>query len=295
MPSTSYVCHMINLDSQDKDVQRFEIWESHMNEIEKLYAAFDSEDEPLTIDPFSHESEGVPLVFDKYRDERGKTAYSISDKKNLSRSATYMDFVKQFAVTPEQMDTLNQAESLTDIYTNVYTKRDFGLAMAGLQVFDEKHGLNLFENDNFLEIVETIAMAYEKEPEEKEEPKVEKRQIRTPKVEKKVEVSKVEKKTKAVVKEEPKSKYGNTIDELKTYIAKNDLGIRVTARFKFEDIVEMIEDVEKEMNVNCEQCSDGEDDLSGIDPETFPEIEEEVKPKINIDDLRARLKKGLNK
>ena len=271
-----------------------------MNEIEKLYAAFDSEDEPLTIDPFSHESEGVPLVFDKYRDERGRTAYSISDKKNLSRSATYMDFVKQFAVTPEQMDTLNQAESLTDIYTNVYTKRDFGLAMTGLQVFDEKHGLNLFENDNFLEIVETIAMAYEKEPEEKEESKVEKRQIRAPKVEKKAKASKV--KTAPVsVKEKPvevkqSSPYGNTIDELKAYITTNDLGIRVTARFEFEDIVEIIEDVEKEMNVNCEQCSDGEEsDLSGIDPETFPEPVEEIKPKINIDDLRARLKKGLSK
>lgn len=231
MPSTSYVCHMINLDSQDKDVQRFEIWESHMNEIEKLYAAFDSEDEPLTIDPFSHESEGVPLVFDKYRDEKGKTVYSISDKKNVSRSATYMDFVKQFALTPEQMDALNQAESLTNIYTNVYTKRDFELAMAGLQVFDEKHDLNLFENDNFLEIVETIAMAYEKEPEKKEEPKVDKRQI------------------------------------------------------------------EEEMNT--ESCDSGECESpeieSEIGPETFPEPEDEVKPKIDIADLRARLKKGLNK
>lgn len=307
MPSTSYVCHMINLDSQDKDVQRFEIWESHMNEIEKLYAAFDSEDEPLTIDPFSHESEGVPLVFDKYKDEKGKTAYSISDKKNLSRSATYMDFVKQFAVTSEQMDTLNQAESLTDIYTNVYTKRDFELAMAGLQVFDEKHGLNLFENDSFLEIVETIAMAYEKEPEKKEEPKVEKRQIEAPKAEKKVETPKVEPKgkpTPVIVKDpvevEQLSPYGNTIDELKTYIATNDLGIRVTARFTFEDIVEMIEDVEKEMNVNCEQCSDGSEGglpeiESEVVPETFPEQEEEIKPKINIADLRARLNKGLNK
>lgn len=317
MPSTSYVCHMINLDSQDKDIQRFEIWESHMNEIEKLYAAYDDESSPLTVDPFSHESEGVPLVFDKYKDEKGKTVYSISDKKNVSRSATFMDFVKQFALTSEQIDQINQSESLTDIYVEVYSKRDFELAMAGLQVFDEKHNLNLFENDNFLEIVETIAMAYDKEEPVKEEPKIEKRQIEVPKVEKKVEkkvgTTKSEPKGKpapVASKEEPKkpvetktlSPYGNTIDELKAYIAENSLGIRITPRFTFEDIVEMIEDVEKEMNEESgglevvEQVSEENEVINAeIIAESFPEPEEEIKPKINIADLRARLNKGLGK
>jgi hypothetical protein len=213
-----------------------------MNSIEKLYASFDTEEDPLAIDPFSDPNEGVPLVIEKSKNEKGKFDYDISDKKNTSRTGTYSDFVKQFSVSKEQLDNLLELESLTEIYVNIYGRRDFEIALNGLQVFDEKNNINIFSNDEFLSIVENISVHYDtEEKEEKKEPVKEvKREI---KKEEPVKV-KLKEVVKPVVKEKQEVKpivssgslFGDTIEELKEYIDKSGMDIRIRPRDTFEDI-----------------------------------------------------------
>jgi len=300
MPSTSYMTHCIDFENRSNGVTRLEIWEKHMNDIEKLYASFDEEDQPLTIDPFSDPKEGIPLVIEKVKNEKGKFDYIISDKKNTSRSGSYLDFVKQFELTSEEIDEVNGSQALTDIYMNVYGKRDFELALSGLQLFESKNNINAFESDTFLDIVESIGVKYEDDQKEetkkaetkKVEPKVETKKVTEKKVELKADEKKADTKKSDSKKEEissgDDSPYGSTIDELKKYIADNDLGIRVMSRYTFSDIVEMIDEVLTERAGVCE--SSDEDGAADMEvPEENSVVEEEEKPAININDLRARL------
>lgn len=303
MPSTSYVTYMFEPDSKEKDIKRLEIWDSHMNSVEKLYASFDTEEDPLAIDPFSDPNEGVPLVIEKSKNEKGKFDYDISDKKNTSRTGTYTDFVKQFSVSKEQLDNLLELESLTEIYVNIYGRRDFEIALNGLQLFDEKNNINIFNNDEFLSIVEDISIHYDTEEKEekkestkeikkevkKEEPvKIKPKEVVKPVVKEKQEV-------KPTVKPGPGSLFGDSIEELKEYIVKHNMDIRIRPRDTFEDIVEFInEELEalgsKDMSEDETPSDDG--NMGEIENNSFEESAEAEKPKIDIEALRNKLRRG---
>ena len=291
MPGTSFVCYLYNLDDSDIELKRFEMWEKHMNEIEKLYSSFDESDEPLTIDPFSDMKEGVPLVFEKFKNEKNKFDYSIADKKLTSRTMTFKDFVKQFQLTPEQLKEIESVQPLSEIYLNSYGRRDFELALNGLQIFDEKNKIGVFANDEFIDIIEEIAKHYENEQEEENPVKQEKAKPEKP------TSKKVEKEEEPESAEE--SPYGDSIDELKVYIKKNKLGIRVTSRMSFEDVVEAIEEVEAEIRSEepknkvetGEDHADGEDEKTYAEEDSFEEKKEAGKPSVDLETLRARLRR----
>lgn len=305
LPSTSFVFYCI-LPDTDESVKRFEIWQKHMDEIEKLYASFDDDKEPLTIDPFSDHKEGVPLIFERFKNDKNKTEYNITDKKNTLRTGTFRDFVKQFELKNTQIKELNELTPLSEIYSGIYGKRDFELALNGLSYFDSENKINIFENDEFLDIVEGIAKYYdgeEEKPVEKKEVKKEVEERKARRSEKVEEKEPVKKKEEEV--EEGKSLYGNSIDELKDYIKKEGLGIRVTKRMGFDDVVEAIEEVLEEMREAKHPEDKAEDDHTSDDSDdqdyspiedsddkedSFSKEAEEPKPSIDVDDLRARLR-----
>lgn len=157
---------MFPLDAFGGELKRFELYSSQMDEIEKLYAKFDDSSEPLTVDPFSDPEEGWPIEFNKVRNDKGGFDITIVDKPAPKRMSG-REFVSQFALTSEQMEELEGKPSLTSLYVNVYGSRDFLLALNGLQLFDEKHGLNVFQNDEFLKVAEQLSEYYSGQSEEK--------------------------------------------------------------------------------------------------------------------------------
>jgi hypothetical protein len=322
MPDTSFVCYIYNWDNPD-ELKRFEIWGKHMDEIEKLYAAFDEEDQPITIDPFSDPKEGIGIVFEKFKNEKGKFDFDIYEKKNTSRTGTFKDFVKQFELTDKQVEEIESKESLTETFMNVYSKRDFELALNGLQLFDQEKEIGVFENDDFLSIVEDIATHYENEteqvPTKKEKPKeIEVRisrgvQRNEPVSEK--EVKKEEKKFQKVlekaklpepdIKPDTSSDYGDTIDELKQFIKEQGLDVAVSRRDGFDEIVEKIDaalaELEKVDDSDDQESDDSEQNYvpeEGEDEENDPlfgKKELEQKPAMDLTSLRDRLKSKIGK
>lgn len=306
MPSTSYVCYVYEWDETDRVLKRFEMWEKHMNEIEKLYASFDDPDEPLTIDPFSDPKEGVPIVVDKFKNDKNKYDYSFTDKKNTSRTGTYKDFVKQFELTREQIAELEDKQPLNEIYTGTYSRRDFELALSGLQLFDEKNRMGVFSHDEFLDVVEEIARYYEQEgdqekKEERRKPEAKKEVSETP-------TPRPAPKPAPVKDPEPEeedftSPYGNSIEELKEYIRENNLGIRVRRTHTFQDVVDSIEEAEEELAKEESKVADPIEEEPNYAPEdpdddmdgSFTQEKAEEKPSVDIDSLRARLRGGLRK
>ena len=200
MPNTAYVAYVYD---EKGELRRFEMYEKHMDEIEKLISSLDDPDEPFETDPFSDPEAGVPLVFTKGLNEKKKTEITIVEKKNTSRSLSNGDFLAKFALTQDQMDEVNSKTSLTELFSNVYKKRDFELALAGLMLFDEKNNIGAFENSDLQDIVEEIAEFYSEEEEDEKPTKKE----ASKKAESKEPVKKFTKKVEKeeVEKREPKA------------------------------------------------------------------------------------------
>jgi hypothetical protein len=165
-PSTAFVFYA--WDTETKNFHEVEVYEKYMDKIEELYAKFDSPDKPLSIDPFSHPTEGLPILFDKVKNDKGKDDFNITDMPFDGREHdSYKEFIAQFVITEEQAKQLKEAKSLAEkIGQGVFKRKDFELQLNGLILFDEKHKFNAFENTEFLEIVEAISAQYDDEEEE---------------------------------------------------------------------------------------------------------------------------------
>jgi hypothetical protein len=129
--------------------------------------------EAIEVDPFSDPDEGQELIItrqkavDKQGKETGKWEHIVS-MGMPSKKETWPDYFERTRVTDEQLEQLSKLEPLSKIQGNeVYTKRDFELAMDGLRRFDEKHKYQIFDNDEFLqELSEIEALVPEKRDED---------------------------------------------------------------------------------------------------------------------------------
>ena len=171
LPSTSFVCYAV----KDNQLGRLELWNSWIKEMNKIMALIEEEeDEVLDIDPFSDPDEGYPLVIKKEKNEEDRWEYTV-DRVNPKKRQSWDEFCEENRVTDEQLKALYDKESLTELYVDCYTKRDFDLAINGLRLFDKKHKFNIFENDDFLSELEEIEkLVPEDEPKENSDATIEK-------------------------------------------------------------------------------------------------------------------------
>lgn len=189
-PKTTFVAYAI----KDGKFGRFELWESWIKEMDKL-AINDSADQVIDLDPFSDPDEGIPLVITKQKNEKGKNEYIISkDEPSRAKRESWEDFFQRSRVTDEQLKELMDQKPLSEMYgKNVYTTRDFNLALDGLRRFDEEFKFNIFDNEEFLSELEAISKLVPK-PKDKDDgvreafgmkkgKDVEKESIDTPKLE----------------------------------------------------------------------------------------------------------------
>lgn len=279
MPSTNYVGYMFPLETADAELKRFEMYPAQMDEIEKLYAKFDDPQEPLTVDPFSDPEEGWPIEFNKVKNDKGGFDITITDKPS-PKKLSGAEFVAQFALTDAQIEELEGKPSLTAMYINVYGKRDFTLALNGLQLFDEKHELNVFQNDEFLQIVEQLSEHYAGQSEGDVAKEDKKSEPKSGRFAKKAEPAEDD---LSILNESPKRLAGKlggqnlpTKDERTILIEKLkelDPTIRILPRHTVEDIKEMIEEVKSEMENNASFSDDDNSDQ----PDAMPEPTQEIK------------------
>jgi hypothetical protein len=170
-PSTNFVFYGWNWD--EKTFHKIEIYGSQMDRIEELYLQFDSEDEPLATDPFSDPETGVGIEINKVKNEKGKWEYKIEvvpfNQATAKKFGTYEKFTESFKLSEEQLKQLKDVKSIEEVAgPGLFRKKDFELQLNGLFLFDEEHGYNAFQNDEFMDIVEQIGAQYEGEVEEEE-------------------------------------------------------------------------------------------------------------------------------
>ena len=313
-PQYSWLCYA-SIVTPDEELHP-KVWEFKKmvrDALNKL--AFDEDnDEPIEVDPFTDPDDGLVLAvkyLKKPNKKRGENYYEVDFAKTGKKKEAYSR-----AITDEELEAFSRLKPLNEVVPR-YTKKEFDRALEGLQCWDEEFDFNLFDDDEWLEIVEAVKEQYNgssDDDDEDEKPKKKTVKKTSKKVEEEEDVDDEEEKkpakksAKKKVEEEPEdseeedSEEEETDDEddseeeetdsdefddmdrkeLKRYIKENELEITVKKSMSDDDIRDLIREAVAD--------SDDEDDSDEEETdEDSDDEEEQPKSKVSLDDIRKKL------
>lgn len=310
-PQYSWLCYA---DSVKEDAElKPKLWEfkKMVRDLLNKLACSEDEDEPIEVDPFTDPDDGLVLAvkyLKKPNKKKGENYYEVDFAKTGKKKEAYSR-----PLTDEELENFMKMRPLSEIIPR-YGMRDFEQALEGLQNFDEENGFDLFDDDEWLEIVEKVKAQYEATDDDDDAPKK--------KITKKSAAAKSSKKQEDDDEEDDEdedSEEDNSSDDtddsddededeedaededadedtdesdefdemerddLKKYIKKNKLDIKVTKNMSDDDLRDAIRE-----KVNASEDEDGEDDEDEDEDDTE---EEAPKKKISVEDIRKKLAK----
>lgn len=152
-PTLAYVCYVYQ---GSKDFARLQLYGTWMKRIKEISVEM-SDDETISFDIFSQLEGAYPLVITMGEDDKGKKTYSLS-AGIPKKGQTWDDFFEETVIPDEDMEYfLNEVPTLEEIYKDVYSQKDFNMALDGLKRFDEENGYDIFADDGFLTEIEEMA------------------------------------------------------------------------------------------------------------------------------------------
>jgi len=146
-PSVTYVCYVWNSKGE---LGRLELYPSILDDMKKVSVAQADDDAEIIPDIFTAPDEGYPLIIIKEKNDKDKMEYNVSCELPTKKES-WDDFFKRTQLNDDQLIEFLTKETLAELYKDVYTTRDFSLALDGLQRFDKQYKFEIFENEEFLE------------------------------------------------------------------------------------------------------------------------------------------------
>lgn len=281
-PQFSWLCYADVV--RDGEELKPKIWEfkKMVRDLLNKLAFNEDEDEPIEVDPFTDPDEGLPVMVKYLKNpnkKKGENYYEVNfAKKPVARP-----------LTDEELEFFANVKPLSEV-NPTYTMRDFDRALEGLQNFDEENDFGLFNDDDWLEIVEKVKSQYDSVDSDDEDEKPSKKKT-TKKVTKKAEPEPEddedsddedteEEETEDDADEDSDDEYTDMDrKELKAVIKDKGLDISVKKSMSDDDIRDAIREALKNSD---EDSDDDEDDT---------EEDEDEKPagKVSLDDIRKKL------
>lgn len=301
-PQYSWLCYA-DVVKEDAELKP-KLWEfkKMVRDLLNKLACSEDEDEPIEVDPFTDPDDGLVLAvkyLKKPNKKKGENYYEVDFAKTGKKKEAYSR-----TLTDEELEGFLKMRPLSEIIPR-YGMRDFEQALEGLQTFDEENGFDLFDDDDWLEIVEQVKSQYEPADDEDEAPKKKTtKKAVTIKKSKKDEDEDVDNDNDDTSSDdtddenETDSEDENTDDldeddttdgdefdemdrsDLKKYIKKNELDITVKKSMSDDDL----------RNAIREKVNAVEDD-NDVDEDDEDDADEAPKKKISIEDIRKKLAK----
>lgn len=209
---------------KDKIFGRLEIKVSMKKQMNVLCASEDV-DEPIETDPFTDPDTGLPIEVMKDTSLDANEMYKLKLRQDFIKEGKDKGKVKFFPLSDDDLLAFEKVETLASQFKDCFKRQDFDAQLAGLEYFDKKFKFGLFQDEDFIDVVEELSGWAES---------LEERQTDSDK----------ENKTP-----EGNEEAGETSDdqftemdrkELKQFIAKNKLGIVVVPSMSEDDIREHI-------------------------------------------------------
>jgi len=146
-PSVVYVCYCWN----DKgELGREQLFPGMLDQIKKISVERNEDSVEIVPDIFTDPDEGYPLIITKAKNDKDKWEMSCSCELP-GKKESWTEFFERVKVTDAQLVELVKKESLRELYEDVYTMRDFNMAVDGLRRFDVQYKFGIFENEEFLD------------------------------------------------------------------------------------------------------------------------------------------------
>lgn len=284
-PQFSWLCYAdVVRDGEELKPKLWEFKKMVRDLLNKL-AFNEDEDEPIEVDPFTDPDEGLPVI----------VKYLKNPNKKKGENYYEVNFAKKPVARPlsdEELEYFANIKPLSEVIS-AYTMRDFDRALEGLQNFDEDNDFGLFNDDDWLEIVEKVKAQYDSvDSDDDEEEKTSKKKT-TKKVTKKAEPEPEDDEdsddedTDEEETEDDADEDSNDDDEytdmdrkeLKAVIKGKGLDISVKKSMSDDDIREAIREALK----NADEDSDDDED------DTEEEEDEKPAGKVSLDDIRKKL------
>ena len=313
-PQYSWLCYA-SIVTPDEELHP-KVWEFKKmvrDALNKL--AFDEDnDEPIEVDPFTDPDDGLVLAvkyLKKPNKKKGENYYEVDFAKTGKKKEAYSR-----AITDEELEAFSRLKPLNEVVPR-YTKKEFDRALEGLQCWDEEFDFNLFDDDEWLEIVEAVKEQYNgssDDDDEDEKPKKKTVKKTSKKVEEEEDADDEEEKkpakksAKKKVEEEPEDSEEEEAEEetdeedsdeeetdsdefddmdrkeLKHYIKENELDITVKKSMSDDDIRDLI----REAVADSDDEEDSDEEETDSDDDSDDE-EEQPKSKVSLDDIRKKL------
>lgn len=143
-PSSAWICYAYKLVDKKKIYGRLQLTDGVKKQMDTLCLREGEAGKPMVVDLFSNP-------------DTGKMIQWASDPNNedmKKRNQITMIFEKDAILEDEELEMLEEWDSLESLYTNSYTHSDFEKQLKGLQLYDAKNNLNVFESTSFQSIIE---------------------------------------------------------------------------------------------------------------------------------------------
>lgn len=282
-PQFSWLCYADVV--REGEELRPKIWEfkKMVRDLLNKLAFNEDEDEPIEVDPFTDPDEGLPVM----------VKYLKNPNKKKGENYYEVNFAKKPVARPlsdEELEFFANVKPLSEV-NPTYTMRDFDRALEGLQNFDEENDFGLFNDDDWLEIVEKVKSQYDADASSEDDEDKKPSKKTTKKVTKKAEPEPEEDNSEDDEEEDNSEDEDDSNEdsdefddmdrkELKAYIKENELEISVKKSMSDDDIRDAIREALK----NADEDSD-EDDADDSDDED----DEKPAGKVSLDDIRKKL------
>ena len=151
IPSTNYMFYATN---EQGELGLVKLYDSMVNQMENINLEYQEDDDSLGDNIFTNPDKGHPIIIKKIK-ENNKWVFKV-DEERLGKTQRWDDFYEEHRVPDDVLKALEKQPSLTEKYVNVYTTKDFDLAMDALKRFDDEHEYNVMDDDDFLDEIEEL-------------------------------------------------------------------------------------------------------------------------------------------
>ena len=293
-PQYSWLCYADEV--KEGEELHAKIWEfkKMVRDLLNKLAFSEDDDEPIEVDPFTDVDEGLVL------------AVKYNKKPNKKKGEQYyeVDFAKKSKqpyarpLTDDELESFANLKPISEV-TPKYGMRDYERALEGLQNWDEENDFNLFDDDEWLDIVEKVKAQYDGSDDDDEDEKPKKKTVKKSAPKKEETAAEEPEDAEDDAEEEEAETEEEDIDgdefddmdrtELKKYNKEHELGITVKKSMTDDDLRDAIREA-----VKANEAEDAEDDAEEEEAETEEEDidgDEEEAPagKVTLADIRKKL------
>lgn len=173
LPKSDWICYAQKYENGKKEMGLLALSYSLKEQLNTLSAVEDSE-QPIATDPFTDPDDGKAIIITKNvevtKTKGGKT-------QERTKYTVAIEFRGDYALTDEELIELDGFASLQELYVNSYTKKDYEVALKGLQIFDEENDFYVFNNPDFVDVMNELADLYPEKKSNDAESEVEEKEV----------------------------------------------------------------------------------------------------------------------